>query len=463
MTDTLARTSAYLKGNFAPVRTEDDFELQVWGELPRGLNGVLYRNGANPQFEPRERDYHWFSGDGMIHAFAVEDGRVRYRNRWVRTPKWLEENAAGRALYGGFNPMEAEESVRGKDSGGVANTNIVLHAGRLLALEEGHAPFELEPRTLEPRGYYDLGGKVTAHPKTDPATGEMIFFAYSDEPGFFSPKVSWGVADRDGRLLRRETIETPYCSMIHDFMVTERHVLLPVLPLTGCIKRAMSGLPAFAWDPGQPAQVGVMRRDQGAASLRWFTTDACYVFHVMNAYETEDAIVADVMRYDSAPLFPLADGRRGEKSAAYMVRWTFDLTGATETIKETPLDDLAGEFPRFDERLSGAAYRHGWFAGSVRRPGTAVADSLAHIDVATTRRTDFILPEGDATSEPVFVPAGPDAPEGEGWLLAVVHRGEADVSELLVFDAQDLASGPRAGARLPRRVPHGFHGNWASA
>jgi carotenoid cleavage dioxygenase-like enzyme len=457
------RVNPYLAGAFAPIRSEDDFELQVWGELPAGLNGTLYRNGSNPQFEPREPEYHWFSGDGMIHAFTLEDGRARYRNRWVRTEKWLAENAAGRALWGGFDPMQADESVRGQDSGGVANTSVVMHAGRLLALEEGHAPFEIEPGTLASLGTYDLGGKVTAHPKTDPVTGELVFFAYSDEPGFFSPKVSWGVADADGRLLRRETIETPYCSMIHDFMVTEGHVLVPVLPLTGCLNRAMRGLPAFAWDPEQPALVGVMRRDAGAASLRWFNTGACYVFHVLNAYETPTTLVADVMRYDTAPLFPLADGRRGDKSAAYLVRWTFDLTGASDAIKEERLDDLAGEFPRLDERRAGLDHRHGWFAGSLRRPGVAVADTLAHYDFAKARRRDFVLPEGDAASEPVFVPAAPDAPEGEGWLLSVAYRGGEDLSELLVFDAQDLAAGPVGGARLPRRVPHGFHGAWVGA
>ena len=93
-----ARINPYLSGNFAPVRSEDDFELTVIGEIPKGLRGTLYRTGPNPQFEPRG-EYHWFSGDGMIHAFHVEDGKVSYRNRYVRTPKWEAENAAGRALW----------------------------------------------------------------------------------------------------------------------------------------------------------------------------------------------------------------------------------------------------------------------------------------------------------------------------------------------------------------------------
>ena len=146
-------TDPYLSGNFAPVRSEDDFDLDVVGEIPAGLRGAFYRNGPNPQFDPRGH-YHWFTGDGMIHAFFVEGGKVAYRNRYVRTPKWELEHAAGRALFGGFDPRAADPSVKGKDSG-VANTNIVWHAGRLMALEEAHKPFELDPRNLESRGYVE--------------------------------------------------------------------------------------------------------------------------------------------------------------------------------------------------------------------------------------------------------------------------------------------------------------------
>ena len=453
------RINPYLAGNFAPVRSEDDFELKVEGVLPPGLSGVLYRNGPNPQFEPRDGNYHWFVGDGMIHAFTVGDGKLSYRNRWVRTPKWEAEHAAGHALWGSWgNPMTTDPSVLGKVDSAVANTNIVHHAGRLMALVESAAPFAISQHGLDPRGFVDFGGKVTAHPKTDPLTGEMVFFAYADDPMPLSSKVSWGVVDAGGKLLKRETFEAPYCSMIHDFAVTRDHVLIPVLPLTGSLPRAMSGGPVFAWEPDKQGQVAVMRRDEGVAGLRWFDAPPGYVFHVMNAYDQDGTVVADVMRYASAPLFPRADGARGENAAAYLVRWTFDL--AAGTVTEAPLDDLAGEFPRFDERLAGLPYRHGWFVGQTLKPGDFRANVLAHVDLRTGGRATFVLPEGDAISEAVFTAASPEASEGEGWLTAVVYRGRDNVSEFVVFDAQDVAAGPVASARLPRRVPFGFHGNW---
>jgi len=453
----------FLTGNYGPVRSEDDYELEVVGEIPTGLRGAFYRNGPNPQFEPRGT-YHWFGGDGMIHAFFVEDGKVRYRNRYVRTPKWELENTAGQALFATFgNPLESDPSTFGKDSG-VANTNIVWHAGRLMALEEGHRPFALDPLTLEPEGYLEsYRGRVTAHPKIDPETGEMVWFGYSVGDAPFSKTVSYGVTDARGEVVRRDDFEAPFCSMVHDFLVTRRHALFPILPLTGDLARVMRGGPPFAWEPQKGSHVGVMRRDAPVSDMRWFTTDACYVFHPMNAWEDGEAIHADVMEYPAAPLFPNADGTVGERSAARLVRWTIDLSGATDTIRREPLDDLAGEFPRFDERRMGLPYRHGWFAANTSSVGGVRFDAIAHIDVATGRRVQHAFDGGDSPGEPVFVPRAPEAPEGDGWLVATVWRAAENVSDLVVFDAQDVEAGPIASARVPRRVPFGFHGNWRPA
>jgi len=169
--------------NLAPIPMECDApHLKVVGELPRELNGTLYRNGPNPQFEAPGA--HWFVGDGMLHAFHLENGRASYRNRWVRTPKWQAEHDAGRALFGGFGGRKLPDAPPTSCTDtGVANTSIIFHAGRLLALEEGHLPTEIEPGTLNRRGYCDYDGGITgpftAHPKIDPVTGEMVFFGYN--------------------------------------------------------------------------------------------------------------------------------------------------------------------------------------------------------------------------------------------------------------------------------------------
>lgn len=443
------QTSPSPPDNFEPIATEDSFELEVRGELPRALTGTLYRNGPNPQFPAAV--HHWFHGDGMVHAFHIEERRVRYLNRYVRTPKFLAEQRAGGAL----RPGEGHD-------GGLANTNIVWHGGRLLALEENHAPIEIEPVTLKTGGYRDFGGHVTAHPKIDPLTGELVFFAY-EANGSLSSTLAYGVADANGRVTRRESFAAPYCSMVHDFIVTAKHVVLPVLPLTGDRGRAARGEPAYAWEPSRGAFLGVMPRDRGAEAIRWLTLDPCYVYHVMNAWDEDDTIVADVMQSPSAPLFPDPDGAARPPVQARLVRWIIPTRGDASGIRQSALDDIAGEFPRLDDRRAGLSYRHGWFAGQPDGCGTLAFDRLVHIDHANGGRQVWQAGPKDNVSEPVFVPRHADAAEGDGWIVALAYRAAENVSELVVFEARDLARGPVATARLPRRVPNGFHGNWRAA
>src|SRR6266478_5094131 len=313
-----AVTSA-ARRNLAPIPMECDAPfLKVQGELPRELNGTLYRNGPNPQFDAPGA--HWFVGDGMLHAFHLENGRASYRNRWVRTPKWQAEHDAG-----------------------VANTNIIFHAGRLLALEEGHLPTEIEPGTLQRRGYCDYDGSIagpfTAHPKIDPVSGEMVFFGYN-AAGPLTPALSFGSVNASGVVTRFDRFEAPYASMVHDFIVTEHHLLFPILPITGSMERAMGGKPPYAWEPDQGAYVGVMKRQGAASDIVWFRAESCYVFHVMNAWEEDNRIVADVMQFEEAPLFSHPNGLPTDpmKSRAPLRRFVFVVALNTYRFTQTELD-----------------------------------------------------------------------------------------------------------------------------
>jgi len=460
-----------MRGNYAPLRMEADcIDLVVRGEVPKELNGALYRIGPNPQYPPRDGNHHWFAGDGMVHGFVIRDGRVDYRNRWVGTPKFMAERAAGKSLFGTFgNPMTTDPDWVGKDSG-LANTNIVHHAGRLMALEEGHPPFEVAEETLEPKGYHTFddkfaGGRMTAHPKMDPESGEMVFFGYSTG-GYFTDQMAYNVVGADGAISRADTFQAPYASMVHDFMVTRDHVVFPVLPLTGSLERAMKGQSPFAWEPEIPGWLGVMRRDAAIDTIKWIEIPACYVFHPMNCFDTADGrIVADVCKYAAAPLFPHADGTPGDrtKAVARLTRWTID--PAAGTVSESLLDDRPSEFPRFDERLAGLGYRHGWMATSpnVGPVGSERFTDIVHVDLEAG--TSSVWSDGEAShvSEPVFVPRSPDAAEGDGWVLFTVFRADENRSDLVILNAQDTGGEPQAVCELPHRVPHGFHGNWVGA
>jgi len=455
--------------NVAPIPMECDAPfLPIQGKLPRELNGTLYRNGANPQFA--SPGAHWFFGDGMLHGFRLDNGRASYRNRWVRTPKWLAEHAAGRPLYGEYNMKLSGAPPSTPRDGNVANTNIIYHAGKLLALEEAHLPMQIERDTLATRGYCDFGGTLktgpfTAHPKIDPVTGEMLFFGYNvGRP--LGPGMMFGAVDAAGHVTRLERFKAPYAAMVHDFIVTEHYVLFPILPLTGSIWRAVRGRPPYAWEPRKGSYVGVMPRSGTTRAIRWFRSEPCFVFHAMNAWEDGDRIVADVMQSEQAPFFPTADGRPAdpEKARARLCRWTFDLAGNTDVFQRAYLDDISGEFPRIDERSAGLRSRHGWYAcATPEAPTLGLLSGLVHVDGDGQRRARYLLPTGDTIGEPVFVPRTPDAAEADGWLLAVVWRGCENRSDLAVFEASDIEKGPIALVQLGHRIPDGFHGNWVPA
>ncbi len=459
----------FLRGNFAPLRVECDApDLVIEGEMPRELHGTLFRNGPNPLYPPRDA-YHMFSGDGMVHAFHIENGRVSYRNRWVRTAKFERERAAGEALYGTFgNRATSDPSVRGTRYN-VANTNVLFHGGRLLALEEFNPPFELDADTLASRGICDFGGTLrgpmTAHPKIDAESGALHTFGYGLD-GFGSRRMAYHLIDAAGRLSRTVEFEAPYACMVHDFIVTQSHIVFPLFPLTIAPERARRGGPMLAWEPQLPSLLGCLPRDGDASDMVWTEAEACCVFHPLNAYDDDGGIVADMLRYDAGPGFPGADGSAADpaKAVARLERWRLPLAGATRAVSMTRLDEQASEYPRLDERYAGLRHRYGYFATTPGEQGrAAVFDQLARYDFVRAHKELYSLPAGDFVSEPVFVPRSATAPEGQGYVLAVAYRGREARSDLLVFDAECLSAGPLAVARLETRVPFGFHGNWMAA
>ncbi len=467
MSDVQAR-SPFLRGNYAPVAAEvSSVRLPVVGCIPKALSGTLYRNGSNPQFAP-VGEYHWFYGDGMIHAFHVHDGSVDYLNRWARTPKWTAENSAGQSLFAAFgNPVMSDPRVAGIDSG-VANTNVVWFGDRLMALEESHRPFLLDPTTLDSNGYLDMRAdleRFTAHPKVDPVTGELLFFGYKAS-GPLSPDIDYGVMAPDGTLASAERFAGPFCAMMHDFIVTENYVIFPVMPLTGRMERIRKGQSPWAWEPEAGTHVGILRRGSPVSDMRWFGGDACYVFHFMNAFEDGDALFIDGFAYNTPPFFPLASGERNPDETSRLERWQFDLGDPSKPFVRQPVgtfaDELHGDFPRINDRFAGLPYRYGYFASQPNDRRSGMFSGLTRVDMISGEQVTYWLPDGDAMSEAVFVPNSPDAEEDDGWLAAVIFRGAENRSDFAVFDARDVTAGPIGIAKLDTRVPFGFHGNWRS-
>lgn len=338
-----------------------------------------------------------------------------------------------------------------------ANTHVICHAGRVLALEEAHLPTRVTP-DLATVGRYDFGGRLrsamTAHPKLDPATGELVFFGYNV---FGPPYVRYHVADASGELVRTEPISFRGPAMVHDFAITERYVVWMDLPVVFDLGLAEQGLFPFSWQPSYGSRVGVMPRAGGDPEVRWFDVGNCYVYHPLNAYDDGEAVVVDVARH---PDMFVRDRHGPGGGDPTLDRWRIDL--ATGKVVEERLDDRGQEFPRVDDRLVGRRHRYGYTAQTGLGGGVRLGGLLKHDLVAGTVDTWQPGP-GRCSSEAVFVPCAPDAGEDEGWLLATVYDGQRDGSDLVLLDATAIMAGPVATIRLPQRVPMGFHGSWIPA
>lgn len=482
--------NSYLTGGYAPVDRETTaIDLDITGTIPDYLDGRYLRNGPNPLGTVDPAHYHLFLGAGMVHGLRLRDGRAQwYRNRWVRSADIARR--LGERWPGGARA--------GFDFG--ANTNVIGHAGRTLALAEfGVRPYELTDE-LDTVGGCDFGGTLTtgytAHPKRDPVSGELHAVSYNPLRGNL---VQYTVIDIEGRV--RKTVDIPLRqqTMMHDFSLTEKYIVLYDLPVVLDLAAAIGNRSAAAaarwlsrfvarhrapdfflravirgserggaptarsfpyrWAPERSARIGVLPRDGVAADIRWLEVPSCYVFHPLNAYDEAgaagDRIVLDVVRHESvfAAEAQFSDTRT-------LDRWTVDLAGGR--VREERLNDTAQEFPRVDERLVGRRHRYGYAVGYT--PGTtgitAPQTILRHdLNTRTTRQVDF--GPGREPSEFVFVPSGPDAAEDDGVVMGFVYDRGTERSDLVLLDGQTLDT--VATVHIPARVPHGFHGNWVDS
>ena len=465
-----------------PSRVEADIaDLAHTGTIPPELDGAFYRVQPDPQFPPRLGDDISFNGDGMITRFHFHDGQCDFRQRWAKTDKWKLEHAAGKALFGAYrNPLTDDDSVKGQIRS-TANTNAWIFGGRLWALKEDSPALVMDPATMETFGFEKFGGKMTgetftAHPKIDPATGNMVAIGYAAS-GLCTDDVTYMEIAPDGRLVREIWFKVPYYCMMHDFGITSDYLVLHIVPSIGNWERLEAGLPHFGFDTTMPVHLGVIPRRDGVRQddIRWFTRDNCFASHVMNAWQEGTKIHFDIpeAKNNMFPFFPDVHGAPfdGQAAMSYLTRWTVDLASNGDAFDSiTRLTDTAGEFPRIDDRFTGLPYRYGWMLEmDYRRPvelkggsaGGLLMNCLCLVDHQTGAEQHWWCGPVSSLQEPCFVPRSANAAEGDGWIVQVCNRLDEHRSDLLLFDALDIEKGPIATIAIPIRLRFGLHGNFA--
>lgn len=444
-------TNPYLGGNYAPVTVELTVErpLPVDGIVPPALEGMLLRIGPNPAVPPDPARYHWFAGDGMVHAVELRNGRaVSYRNRWVRTRR-LSSEIGSAAPRGPVEPID-----------GPANTHVISHGGRILALVESGFPHRLSPE-LATLGVEDFGGMLTspmtAHPHADPETGALAFFGYDV---FGPPFLRYHELDELGSLVHSTDIAIPRCTMQHDFGVTATRVAFLDLPVLFDIDLAQAGVQLpFRWDPEAGARIGILGRGGEGAEVQWVAIDPCYVFHVVNAFDDGPVVVLDVCRYDKT--FDTGEGQHVGSDLPTLQRWRVD-PGAGR-VEMTAVDDRHVEFPRIDDRMAGRPHRYGYCTEISRGEQGDSFDGLIRYDMVRDEAVHHEFAGGAAPGEAIFVRAPDGRADDEGWVLTVVYDPARDASDVVILDASSFAGAPEAVIHLPARIPFGFHGSWVPA
>ncbi|HFE43940.1 MAG TPA: carotenoid oxygenase family protein [Nannocystis exedens] len=457
------------------IETQKPRVLEIEGRLPPELSGTLYRIGPARHEIYGERLGHWFDGDGMVHAIRLGDGPPRYTSRFVQHRAHVEEDAAKRRLYGSFGTPAPggplRRFLRRNKRRNPANTHIIDHDGKLLALCEGGRPWRIDPVDLKTLGEEDLGGVLatanttfSAHPCVDPETSEL--WNFGAEIGR-QPKLHFYRWPLGGAAIRVTSTVLPFPAMIHDFALTRSSMVvvatpmvIPTIPLALALGQSSYGQ-QLRYRPELGVWVGLIDRENGQA--HWHRTDPFISFHIANAYDDNDDVVIDLSTYDDdgflSIAFEMMQGPIRSETAGRLRRLRVDRGGRTP--RQSVLLNRGFEFPRILDSLT--CRRHRMIYGLTwddpkdipRRPSRYDVER-GELSIAPARADEW-------AGECVPVPKAGAQSEADTWLLSVVLNAATECSELQIFDGDDLPAGPVARVPLPRVMPFGFHGSWVKA
>ncbi|GAA4052911.1 carotenoid oxygenase family protein [Parerythrobacter jejuensis] len=459
----------YLSGPWTPLQEEVDVdELEVIeGILPDDIDGIYLRNTENQVHQPLGR-HHPFDGDSMIHQVSISGGKASYRNRYVRTHCFEEEQIMGRSLWGGLMDPKGTADRPGfgahgrlKDTG---STDIIVHAGTALAtLYQCGEAWQLDPETLDNLGKAPWGplDGISAHPKVDEKTGELMFFNYSTH----APYMHYGVVDRTGTLSHYVPIPLPGPRLPHDMAITPNWSILNDMPLFWDEDLLKRDIHAARMHEGVPTRFALIPRHGQPEDIRWFEAEPTFVLHWTNAWEESDEVVLEGYHQTNPMPEPLENmGEHGHMMAyvdehsfeSRLHRWRFNLkTGETT---EERLDDRIVEFGMINPDYLGQKSRYVW--STTTRPGWFLFNGYIRHDTETGASQEYALPEGVYASESPMIPRKGGSAEDEGYLVTFLIDENTGTSQCAILDASDITKGPICRLALPHKLCSGTHSTW---
>jgi len=465
-----------------PFRFEGDlYDLEVEGQIPGELDGTFYSVGPDQAFPPKMGDANPFNGDGFVRAFTIKDGHCDLKLRYVMTDRLKAERAARRGLFGNYrNRFSDDESVQNVNRA-VANTNVVHHNGKLLAMKEDQQPYSLDPQTLETLELFNWGGQMeatsfTAHPKIDWATGDLYGYAYAAK-GEATDDIAIYSFDKHGNKTWEVWFKSPYPGMIHDCAISENYIILPLMPQVMDLERIKAGGILFQWEPALDQVYIVCPKGGDASDVRFFHAPNAMPGHVINAFDDNGTLYLDLpVALDNVFwFFPDKDGKFPPPGSfgTEVTRWSFDMNDKNSKAVPSVMSTLAAEFPHCDDRYVGKPYKYGFMQASdhtqpydADRAGPIMGfffNTFLTMDMSTGKHDGWFAGDTSSTQEPVFAPKSADAPEGDGYVMGIVNRRAENRCDLVILDAMNMSDGPVAKIKLPIRLKYGIHGNWVPA
>jgi all-trans-8'-apo-beta-carotenal 15,15'-oxygenase len=460
------------------VTNEYNSEAVVEGSVPSKLRGTLYRNGPGIFERAGYRKRCLLDGDGMIRAYRIFDGKIYFQNKFVRTAKYVEESRAGRFLYSTWTtqaPGGVLKNILGGGTASQAAITAVVRNGRLYAFDDARPAYELDPATLITKGKTRLNMSENStvfysHSKIDGKTGEWILFGL--EFGF-NVMVHITIFEKNGQLKRHQKFKLPRAVYMHDFSVTERHIIfnLPSIDINffDLLSGQKSFLGSMHWKPEIGNIILVFDR-MGEKAPYQLDAHPCWVWHVLNAYEEGDEIISDFIAYqnpdhilgDDPALCAIMEGRKGQYNYPGEIR-RYIINTAKRNVRLEILDKGDYEFPFVNPQYVCHKHRFGYFAQ--RFKGEFYFTGIARVDMKTLNSESYDFGKGVFCSEPVFIPKpqhiyDPHAGEEPGWLLTEICDSGEKETFLAVFRSEHVSEGPIAKARLSHFMPLGLHGFW---
>ncbi|KAJ4032054.1 hypothetical protein NW753_013363 [Fusarium oxysporum] len=451
----------------------------VHGTMPSEIDGTFYRivcdqiwarrNKVDPN-NPRDI---WINGDGAVDAWRISNGVVDFKQKYVRTPRFVFERIAREPLFGSYRNIFSGDPRVKDEVQSPGNVHVHFFREKLLIPKDDSPPILMDPDTLETFGLTDFDGQLnsmsfTSHPKVDYSTGELLGFGM-EASGIGSNDLVYYLFDKDGVKQEECWVKTPFVGWSHDFAFSDNWILFGLLPYeTNVDFMRNSGEAQFRFNRFLPLTFGLLpRRNPKPEDIKWFYGPKNHGWvHFSNHFEENGKFYFDLFFTDGDGLSSFVDAHpelgpsNPNRMVGKLVRFTIDPKAESNKL-DLPqvLSHVNGEMARIDDRYVGKPYRHTW--GVIW--GSGLWDGIVHVDTHTG--VSKVWQGGDTVMvhEPCFVPRSKEAPEGDGHLVCVARDKRREITYLIILDAQNITVGPVCLVEMPLRLHVAAHGNWVNA